>query len=48
MQIGNKEATKIVIVGKDDEVLAVIMDEKIVEKDIEKGGVSVVIDWKSP
>jgi len=41
MIIDNREAKQIVISGKDDEVLAVISDAEIIEKD----GVSVIVDW---
>lgn len=41
MIIDNKEVHQLVLADAEGEVLAVISDENIIEKD----GVSVVVDW---
>lgn len=41
MVIDGKEAKQVIIVSDNKGVLAVITDEKIIEKD----GVSVIVDW---
>lgn len=41
MNVGGKEASQIVVTGADGEVLVVISDNEI----IEKNGVGVIVDW---